>query len=171
MDESLASRLIAANSIGGRDCNRADVKHNPDHGDGVLCRAVMTSTESHQDIMTAIERHWTIHALRRFRERYNLDDDDPASLIDLVDRIELKYRAAFASPYWDPYPRVMVIAKLTRRNLAASPKVRIVYQRRESVQPRRRGSRRPEYLAGPIKEAPHTAAPGWNRPDPRASLA
>jgi hypothetical protein len=75
----------------------------------------MTSTESHQDIMTAIERHWTIHALRRFRERYNLDDD------------------AFASPYWDPYPRVMVIAKLTRRNLAASPKVRIVYQRREQM--------------------------------------
>ena len=90
---------------------------------------------------------------------------------DLVDRIELKYQAAFASPYWDPYPRAMVIAKLTRRNLAASPKVRIVYQRREPVQPRRRGSRRPEYLAGPIKEAPHRAAPGWNRPDPRPSLA
>jgi peptidoglycan/xylan/chitin deacetylase (PgdA/CDA1 family) len=93
----------------------------------------MTSTESHQDIMTAIERRWTIHALRRFRERYNLDDDDPASLIDLVDRIELKYRAAFASPYWNPYPRVMIIAKLTRRNLSASPKVRIVYQRREQM--------------------------------------
>jgi len=41
--------------------------------------------------------------------------------------------AAFAIPYWDPYPRVMVIAKLTRRNLAASPKVRIVYQRREQM--------------------------------------
>ncbi len=27
----------------------------------------------------------------------------------------------------------MVIAKLTRRNLAASPKVRIVYQRREQM--------------------------------------
>jgi hypothetical protein len=52
--------------------------------------------------MAAIERHWTIHALRRFRERYNLDDYDPASLINLVDRIELKYRAAFASLYWDP---------------------------------------------------------------------
>jgi hypothetical protein len=91
----------------------------------------MTSTKSQQDIMAAIERHWTIHALRRFRERYNLDDYDPASLIDLVDRIELKYRAAFASAYWDPYPRV--IAKLTRRNLAASSKVRIVYQRREQM--------------------------------------
>ena len=42
----------------------------------------MTSTELEQDIMAAIERHWTIHALRRFRERYNLDDYDPASLID-----------------------------------------------------------------------------------------
>ena len=83
--------------------------------------------------MAAIERHWTIHALRRFCERYNLDDDDPASLIDLVDRIGLKYRAAFASPYWDPYPRVMIIAKLTRRNLLASSKVRIVYQRREQM--------------------------------------
>ena len=93
----------------------------------------MTSTELDQDIMAAIERHWTIHALRRFRERYNLDDYDPASLIDLVDRIELKYRAAFASPYWDPYPRVMIIAKLTRRNLSASSKVRIVYQRREQM--------------------------------------
>jgi len=91
----------------------------------------MTSTASDQAIMAAIERHWTIHALQRFRERYNLDDDDPASLIDLVDRIELKYRAASASPYWDPYLRV--IAKLTRRNLAASPKVRIVYQRREQM--------------------------------------
>ena len=93
----------------------------------------MTLTESQQDIMAAIERHWTIHALRRFRERYNLDDYDPASLIDLVDRIEFKYRAAFASPYWAPYPRVMVVARLTRRNLAASPKVRIVYQRREQM--------------------------------------
>jgi hypothetical protein len=109
------------------------VKHNPDHGYGVLYRAVVTLTKSHQDIMGAIERHWTIHALRRFRERYNLDDYDPASLIELVDRIELKYQAAFASPYWDFYPRVMVIAKLTRRNLAASPKVRIVYQRREQM--------------------------------------
>jgi hypothetical protein len=32
MDESLALRLIAANSDGGRDCNCADVKHNPDQG-------------------------------------------------------------------------------------------------------------------------------------------
>ena len=93
----------------------------------------MTCTEPDQAIMAAIERHWTIHALRRFRERYNLDDYDPASLIDLVDRIELKYQAAFASPYWDPYPRVMVIAKLTRRNLSAPPKGRIVYQRREQM--------------------------------------
>ena len=93
----------------------------------------MTSIEPDQTIMAVIERHWTIHALRRFRERYNLDDDNPASLIDLVDRIELKYRAAFASPYWDPYPRVMVIAKLARRSLAASPKVRIVYQRRDQM--------------------------------------
>ncbi|MBO1908092.1 hypothetical protein J4G37_24770 [Microvirga sp. 3-52] len=93
----------------------------------------MTSTEPDQAIMVAIERHWTIHALQRFRERYNLDDYDPASLIDLVDRIELKYRVAFANPYWDPYLRVMVIAKLTRRNLSASPKVRIVYQRREQM--------------------------------------
>ena len=93
----------------------------------------MTSTERDQAIMAAIERHWTVHALRRFRERYNLDDYDPASLIDLADRIELKYQAAFASPYWDPYPRVMVIARLTRRNLAASPKVRIVYQRRDQM--------------------------------------
>jgi hypothetical protein len=93
----------------------------------------MISTGSHQAIMAAIERHWTIHALRRFRQRYNLDDYDPTSLIDLVDRIELKYRAAFASPYWDPYPRVMVIAKLTPRNLSASPKVRIVYQRRKQM--------------------------------------
>ena len=93
----------------------------------------MTSTGLDQDIMVAIERHWTIHALQRFREPYNLDDYDPAPLIDLVDRIELKYRAAFASPYWDPYFRVMVIAKLTRRNLSASPKVRIVYQRREQM--------------------------------------
>jgi hypothetical protein len=52
-------------------------------------------------------------------------------LIDLVDRIELKYRVSLASPYWVPYPRV--IAKLTRRNLAASPKVRIVYQQREQM--------------------------------------
>jgi hypothetical protein len=93
----------------------------------------MTSTAFDQATMAAIERHWTIHALRRFRERYNLDDDDPASLIDLVDRIELKYRVALASSYWVPYPRVMVIAKLTRRNLAASPKVRIVYQQREQM--------------------------------------
>ena len=93
----------------------------------------MTLTKSQQAILTAIERHWTIHALRRFRQRYNLDHYDPASLIDLGDRIELKYRAAFASPYWDPYPRVIVIAKLTRRNLAASSKVRIVYQRREQM--------------------------------------
>jgi hypothetical protein len=57
MDESLALRLIAANSDGGRDCNCADVKHNPDQGYGVLCRAVMTSTKSLQDIMAAIERH------------------------------------------------------------------------------------------------------------------
>jgi hypothetical protein len=62
----------------------------------------MTSTETDQDIMAAIERHWTIHALWRFRQRYNLDDDDPASLIDLVDRIELKYQAAFTDPYWNP---------------------------------------------------------------------
>ncbi|MBD2749329.1 hypothetical protein IC232_21860 [Microvirga sp. BT688] len=54
-------------------------------------------------------------------------------MIDLVDRIEFRYRAAFASPYWAPYPRVMVIAKLTRRNLTAYPKVRIVYQRREQM--------------------------------------
>jgi hypothetical protein len=93
----------------------------------------MTSTEPDQAITAAIERHWTIHALRRFPKRYNLDDYDPASLIDLVDRIELKYQAAFASPYWDPYPRVMVIAKLTSRNLLASPKVRIVYQGREQM--------------------------------------
>ena len=93
----------------------------------------MTLTKSQQAIMAAIERHWTIHALRRFRERRNLDDYDPASLIDLVDRIELKYRAAFASPYWAPCPRVMVIVALTRCNLAASPKVRIVYQRREQM--------------------------------------
>jgi hypothetical protein len=100
-----------------------------------LCNtvALMTLTMSHQAIMAAIERHWTTHALQRFQERYNLDDYDPASLIDLVDRIELKYRAALASPYWEPHPRVMVIAKLTRRNLAASPKVRIVYQRREQM--------------------------------------
>lgn len=110
----------------------------------------MTSTEADQDIMAAIERHWTVHALRRFRERYNLDDYDPASLIDLVDRIELKYRAAFASPYWDPYPRVMIIAKLTRRNLSASSKVRIVYQRRErmivTVLPLRLDPNRPNKL-------------------------
>lgn len=93
----------------------------------------MTSTEPDQTIMAAIERHWTIHALRRFRERYNLDDYNPASLIDLVDQIELKYRAAVASPYSDLYPRVMVIAKLTRRNLGPAPKVRIVYQRREQM--------------------------------------
>lgn len=93
----------------------------------------MLFTKSQQDIMAVIERHWTAHALQRFRERYNLDDYDPASLIDLVDRIELKYRAAFANPYWDPYPKVMIIAKLTRRNLSASPKVRIVYQRREQM--------------------------------------
>jgi hypothetical protein len=34
----------------------------------------MTLTKSQQAIMTAIERHRTVHALRRFRERYNLDD-------------------------------------------------------------------------------------------------
>jgi hypothetical protein len=36
----------------------------------------LTPTEPDQDIMAAIERHWTIRALRRFRERYNLDDYD-----------------------------------------------------------------------------------------------
>jgi hypothetical protein len=78
----------------------------------VLCRTVMTSIKSHWDIMAAIRRHWTCHALRRFRERDNLDNYDPESLIDLVDRIELKYRAAFASSYWDPHPRVMVHCKV-----------------------------------------------------------
>ena len=66
----------------------------------------MTSTEPDQAIMAAIERHWTIHAIRRFHERYNLDDYAPASLIDLVDQIKLNDRAAFASPYWEPHPRV-----------------------------------------------------------------
>lgn len=76
----------------------------------------MTLTKSHRDIMAAIERHRTIHALRRFRERYNLDDYDPASLIGCVDRIELKFRAAFASPYWDPYPWIMGIARWYEAN-------------------------------------------------------
>ncbi|QRM33501.1 hypothetical protein [Microvirga sp. VF16] len=52
----------------------------------------MASTKSHRAIMTVIRRHWTIHALWRFREHYNLDDDDPDSLIDLADRMELKDR-------------------------------------------------------------------------------
>jgi hypothetical protein len=73
--------------------------------------------------MTEIRHYWTIHAFRRFQERYNLDDDDPTSLIDLKDW------TAFASPYWEPYRRVMVIAELTRCNPAASRKVRIVYRR------------------------------------------
>jgi hypothetical protein len=90
-------------------------------------------TKSHEAGMAAIRRHWTNHALQRFCERYNPADYEPDSLIDLVDRIELKYRVAFKNPYWDQYPIVMVVAKLMRRNLNVSPKVRIVYDRRKQV--------------------------------------
>jgi len=52
--------------------------------------------------VAVIRRHWTIHALWQFREGYNSDDDDPLSLINLVDRIEFKDRAACVSLYWEP---------------------------------------------------------------------
>ena len=54
-------------------------------------------------------------------------------MTDLVDRIECKYRVAVSNPYWNNDARVMVVVKLTRPNLSASPKVRIVYDRRKQV--------------------------------------
>lgn len=93
----------------------------------------MTDTTVSEDIMAVIRRHWTNHALQRFCERYNLDDYEPETLVDLVERIERKYRAAFANPYWLHHPRVMVVAKLFRRNRNASPRVRLVYNRRNQV--------------------------------------
>ncbi len=83
--------------------------------------------------MAVLRRHWTTHAIQQFCKRYDPADYEPDSLINLVDQIELKYRAAFSNPYWDPYPRVMIVAKLKRRNLTISPKIRIVYDRRRRV--------------------------------------
>jgi len=89
----------------------------------------MTDTQLHKHPMVVLRRHWTIHALQQFCARYNPADYEPDALIDLVDRIECKYRTAFANPYWDRHSKVMIVAKLTRRNPAVSPKVRIVYDR------------------------------------------
>lgn len=83
--------------------------------------------------MAAIGRHWTTHALRQFCNRYNPDDYEPNSLLTLIDRIEFKYGNAFTNPYWDKHIKLIVIAKLTRRNLSASSKVRLVYDRRRKV--------------------------------------
>jgi hypothetical protein len=52
-----------------------------------------------EDIMAVIRRHWTNHALQRLCEQYNLDDYEPEIPVDLVERIERKYRAAFANSY------------------------------------------------------------------------
>jgi hypothetical protein len=93
----------------------------------------MTEITVPEDVMAVIRRHWTDHALQRFCERYNLDDYEPETLLDLVERIERKYRAAFANPYWQKHPRVMVVAKLFRRNRNASPRVRLVYNRRNQL--------------------------------------
>jgi hypothetical protein len=83
--------------------------------------------------MAVLRRHWTTHALKQFRERYNLDDFEPDSLIDLVDRIELKYRTAFTNPYWDRHSRVMIATRLIRRNRCASPRLRLIYNRRDKI--------------------------------------
>ncbi|WP_445504411.1 hypothetical protein [Microvirga sp. G4-2] len=83
--------------------------------------------------MAALKLHWTIHALEQFCARYNPSDYEPEALVDLMDRIEGKYRTAFANPYWDKHSHVRIVAKLTRRNPAVSPKVRIVYVRRTKV--------------------------------------
>ncbi|KLK90883.1 hypothetical protein AA309_23485 [Microvirga vignae] len=93
----------------------------------------MTATKFRKHPIAVLRRHWTIHALQQFCARYDPADYEPEALIDLVDRIEGKYRTAFANPYWDRHSRVMIVAKLTRRNPAVSPKVRIVYDRRAKV--------------------------------------
>ena len=93
----------------------------------------LTRAKSRKVIMAANQRHWMTHALQQFHERYNLADYEPDALIDLVERIEGKYRLAFMSRYWDHRPLVIVVARLKRRNLTASPKVRLVYNRRKQV--------------------------------------
>jgi hypothetical protein len=90
-------------------------------------------TKATNAVMAAILRHWTTHALQQFREWYNLDDYEPDSLADLVERIEFRYRVAFTNPYWERHPKVLIVAKLTRRNFMVSPKVRLVYDWRAMV--------------------------------------
>ncbi|WP_414476424.1 hypothetical protein [Microvirga sp. M2] len=98
------------------------------------CRSLtMMDASAPKEFLAVLRRHWTSHALRRFGERYKLDDYEPEALIDLVERIERKYRVAFANPYWKQHARVMGVAKLFRRNLNASPRVRLVYNRRHQV--------------------------------------
>jgi hypothetical protein len=93
----------------------------------------MTTEETEKAVLAAIRRHWTVHALQRFRKRYNLADYEPKSLINLVDRIEAKYAVAFQNPYWDEHSLVIVVAKLLLRNLGVSPKIRLLYNRRKKV--------------------------------------
>lgn len=93
----------------------------------------MTAIKFRKHPMAVLRRHWTIHALRQFCARYNPADYEPEALVDLVDRIECKYRTAFANPYWEKHSQVMIVATLTRRNPTVSPKVRIVYDRRTKV--------------------------------------
>jgi len=93
----------------------------------------VTAADIDKAVMAAIQRHWTLHALQRFRKRYNLADYEARSLVDLVDRIEAKYALAFQNPYWKEHPLVIIVVTLLRRNPGASPKIRIVYNRRKKV--------------------------------------
>jgi hypothetical protein len=109
----------------------------------------MTATKFRKHPIAMLRRHWTIHALEQFCARYNPADYEPEALVDLVDRIEGNHRAAFANPYWDKHSQV-IVTKLTRRNPAVSPKVRIVYDRRTkvivTVLPLKLGPNRPRRL-------------------------
>lgn len=61
--------------------------------------------------------------------RYNPDDFEPDAIVGLTDRIEAKFGEAFRNPYWDDKPYVLVTARLRRRNLSASSRVRLLYRR------------------------------------------
>ena len=93
----------------------------------------MSAAKFRKHPIAVLARIWTVHAVDLFCAGYAPADYEPEALVDLVDRIEGKYRTAFASPYWERHSHVMIVAKLTRRNPAVSPKVRIVYDRRAKV--------------------------------------
>lgn len=91
--------------------------------------------EIQQSIAEQVSRHWTVHAVERFIERYGAFDIDPQAFHDFVPRIEYRWRALFNRlPKRGKWSRIALITvRSWSPHKCGMVKVRVIYDHQTRV--------------------------------------